>query len=100
MKNLKTVGIRELKNNLSAYIREVQAGWRILVTDRDKVVAELGEPFGTLPEAENNPLLAQWIREGKVRPPLAKKGSWKYPLSPVRAPAGTAQRLIDEDRGE
>lgn len=98
MKNLKTVGIRELKNNLSAYIREVQAGWRILVTDRDKVVAELGEPLTDLLPEGYPPLLIQWAREGKIRLPTRPKT--KLPKSPIKAPPGTAQRLIDEDRGE
>ena len=44
MGSLKTVGIKELKNNLSAYLREVRRGTRVLVSDRNSVVAELHEP--------------------------------------------------------
>ena len=44
MCDLKTVGIKDLKNNLSAYLRDVRRGARVLVTDRDRVVAELHEP--------------------------------------------------------
>jgi prevent-host-death family protein len=36
---VKTVGIRELKENLSQYLRSVKAGERILVTERKKEVA-------------------------------------------------------------
>ena len=39
---MNTVGIRELKNRLSAYVRLVRAGERVLVTDRGCV----GEPSG------------------------------------------------------
>ncbi len=38
---MKTVGIRELKNELSRYIRLVKEGETVLVTDRGTVVAEL-----------------------------------------------------------
>jgi prevent-host-death family protein len=38
---MKVVGIRELKEKLSAYIDEVQAGESVLVTDRGKEVALL-----------------------------------------------------------
>ncbi len=38
---MKVVGIRELKEKLSAYLDEVQTGESILVTDRGKEVALL-----------------------------------------------------------
>src|SRR5258706_8670654 len=41
---IKTVGIKDLKNNLSAHLRDVRRGARILVSDRSTVVAELREP--------------------------------------------------------
>jgi prevent-host-death family protein len=44
MDNLKTVGIRKLKDRLSAYIREVRKGSVILVTDHGTVVAEIRTP--------------------------------------------------------
>ena len=47
MAEIKTVGIKDLKNNLSAYLRDVRRGVRVLVADRDRVVAELHEPGAT-----------------------------------------------------
>ena len=41
---MRAVGIRLLKNRLSEYVRLAAAGERILVTDRDRVVAELVPP--------------------------------------------------------
>ncbi|MCA1792075.1 MAG: type II toxin-antitoxin system prevent-host-death family antitoxin, partial [Thioalkalivibrio sp.] len=38
---MRAVGIRELKNRLSEFIRLVEAGESVLVTDRGTVVAEL-----------------------------------------------------------
>ena len=34
-----TVGVRELKNRLSAFLRQVRSGESVLVTDRGEVVA-------------------------------------------------------------
>lgn len=41
---MKTVGVRDLKNKLSEYLRHVRLGESILVTDRGEVVAELLPP--------------------------------------------------------
>lgn len=41
---MKSVGLRELKNRLSEYVREVRSGEAVLVTDRGEVVAELIAP--------------------------------------------------------
>ncbi len=98
METLKTVGIKNLKNNLSAYIQEVKRGVRVLITDRDVVVAELAQPLSTHPLEEKNPLMAQWIREGKVRPATRPKGPCTR--THVKLPPGTAQALLDELRSE
>jgi len=99
MSQIKIVGIKDLKNNLSAHLRDVQRGTRILVSDRNAVVAELHEPTATytLPESVD-PILAEWIQSGVVQPPRRKKTP--LPASTVRLPEGTASRLIDEDRRE
>ena len=41
---VKTVGIRELKNRLSEYLREVRRGEHLLITDRGEVIGELLPP--------------------------------------------------------
>jgi len=99
---MKTVGIRELKNNLSRYLRTIQAGERVLITDRGRPVAELRSPE-PITHAED-PHMATYnrlMREGVIRPgrggdPFAK---WP-PMGTFNLPPGTAQRLIDEDRDE
>lgn len=65
---MRVVGIKALKNKLSEYVRIAAAGERVLVTDRDRVVAELVPPqSGPLtPDAA----LAEAVRQGWVRPPL------------------------------
>jgi hypothetical protein len=99
MGDLKTVGVKELKNNLSAYLREVRRGTRVLVSDRNRVVAELHEPgSGYAVDDPIDPKLIEWINAGVVTPPTVRK--MKLPASPVRLGEGTAERLLDEDRGE
>ena len=38
---MKTVGIRNLKNSLSRYLKMVREGETVLITDRNKIIAEL-----------------------------------------------------------
>ena len=96
---LKTVGIKELKNNLSAYLRDVRRGVRVLVSDRNRVVAELHEPrSGYAVDDSMDPRIAEWIDSGVIVPPTAGKTS--LPNSPVKLEDGVAARLLDEDRGE
>ena len=45
---MRAVGVRELKNRLSEYLRLVRNGEQILVTDRGDVVAELRQPSSRL----------------------------------------------------
>lgn len=94
MAEIKAVGVKELKNNLSAYLREVRGGVRILVTDHQRVVAELREPSAALAA---DPLMALAER-GIVRLPEARRRP--LPASPLRTPAGTSQRILDELRRE
>jgi antitoxin (DNA-binding transcriptional repressor) of toxin-antitoxin stability system len=97
MVSLKTVGIKDLKNNLSAYLRDVRRGTRVLVSDRNEVVAELHEPGAVYASAEGrDSTLEAWARAGVVTLPSRRKEP--LPTSPVRLPEGSATRLLDDDR--
>lgn len=97
---MKAVGVRELKARLSRYLREVQAGEVILVTDRGRVVAELRAPGAVArPESDVDRAIRRLadtgaLRIGEPHDPHA------YRTSPVRARAGTARALLAEDREE
>jgi prevent-host-death family protein len=41
---MRAVGLKVLKNKLSEYVRLVASGETVLITDRDRVVAELVPP--------------------------------------------------------
>jgi prevent-host-death family protein len=97
---MKAVGVRELKARLSAYLRDVQAGEVVLVTDRGRVIAELrGAPDAAWRESA----VDRGLRELGSRTALTVReahDSAAYALSPVRLPDGTARSLLDAERGE
>ena len=93
-----TVGIRELKNRLSEYLRMVRRGEAILVTDRGDVVAELRQP-GSFPEAAAYPGLARHARAGRARIGAPNRPDLYPSMKPFLSP-GVARRLLDEERGD
>jgi prevent-host-death family protein len=87
------VGVAELRQNLSVYLRKIAAGERFVVTDRNRPVAMLGP----VPSAESR--LEQLIAEGQVKPPK-RKGPLLPPLP--RAPGEDPEalsRALEEVRG-
>jgi prevent-host-death family protein len=88
MKN--TVGVAELRQNLSRYLRRVQRGDRLVVTDRNRPVAELGPPSSV------GAGLDRLIAEGKVPRPLRR--GLPEPLKLDGDPHALS-RALDEIRG-
>jgi prevent-host-death family protein len=71
VKEMYTVGLRELKNRLTEYVRLAASGERVLVTDRNRVVAELTAPQTDAAEVADA-ALAELVRRGLATPPLAR----------------------------
>lgn len=95
---MRVVGIKVLKNKTSEYVRLAASGETVLVTDRDRVVAELGPPSAGRAPAVGDAQLAELMRRGLLRPPLV--ASTEPPSSrPVRSLAKILAGLA-EDRGE
>ncbi|MYH49016.1 MAG: type II toxin-antitoxin system Phd/YefM family antitoxin [Gammaproteobacteria bacterium] len=67
---MRSVGIDALKRRLREYVRLAASGETILVTDRDRVVAELGPPPETKSAIIADPLLAGLVRGGVLTPPV------------------------------
>lgn len=86
-----TVGIAELRQNLSLYLRRVENGERLLVTDRNRPVAELGPPPST------GRALDRLIAEGRVTRPIRR--GLPAPLQMGGDPYALS-RALDEIRGE
>jgi prevent-host-death family protein len=86
-----TVGVAELRQNLSKYLRLVARGERLVVTDRNRPVAELGPPPST------GDALDRLIAEGRVaRPP---RRGLPEPLQMAGDPYALS-RALDEIRGD
>ena len=87
---MKSVGIRELKNKLSEYVRQVRSGETILVTDRGEVVAEMNPPGQGNVDRSLPPGLIELARKGLVRvaPPHSLLGiRFELGLRSCTAPA-------------
>ena len=91
-------GIRDLKDNLSRYIRRIEAGERIAITAHGRVVAELVPP-GTRRAGRGSSRFDELVATGVIRPPL-EAGDPTEDWPDIRLSPGTATELIDADRGE
>ena len=92
---MRTVGIRELKNRLSTYLREARAGRTVAITDRGRVVAELTPPR----KNGRQNTFAELVRRGSIT--LRKNDARAYPPRRKRLLApGVLQRLLDEVRAD
>jgi antitoxin (DNA-binding transcriptional repressor) of toxin-antitoxin stability system len=97
---MRVVGIKQLKARLSEYLREVRRGEVFLVTDRDRVVAELRPPSATTPPPADDleSAMESLVQAGAVRPPLVRKGDWTWRPAGAGLPDGTAERVLSELR--
>jgi antitoxin (DNA-binding transcriptional repressor) of toxin-antitoxin stability system len=68
---MRAVGIKDLKNKLSEYVRIAAGGETVLVTDRDRVVAELGPPLPGRAQTLDDARLADAVRKGWIQPKTA-----------------------------
>ena len=86
--------VRDLKDHLSAYLRRVQAGERIIVTDHDRPVAELVP----LSNAKLTPRqrLSQLERDGEVTAP--RRGGFVR-VKATRTRGRSVSSTLLEDRG-
>jgi antitoxin (DNA-binding transcriptional repressor) of toxin-antitoxin stability system len=90
-----SVGVRQLKNSLTRYLRLVDQGQALLVTNRNQVVAVLKKPDrNSAPTLKEK--LAALVAEGKLLP-AAKPGPFK-PFKPVRVKGQSVSKTIIEDR--
>jgi prevent-host-death family protein len=96
---MKTVGVRELKNRLSEYIRQVRAGESVLVTDRGEVVAELTSPGRAAIDPSVPVGLIALARRGIVTLGVPNQPGLYPPLPRTRRRRRTAAQLLDDERG-
>lgn len=95
---MRAVGLKILKNKLSEYVRLAAGGETVLVTDRDRIVAELGPPREGRSPWLADALLAEAVRNGWITPPAFPQAA-----VPPRAPVARLATLLAElerDRSE
>jgi prevent-host-death family protein len=90
-----SIGVRELKNGLTRYLRLVEKGEAVLVTNRNRAVALLKKPASSsAPSLEEK--LAALVAEGRL---LASTNPGPLePFKPVRVKGRSVSTTIIEDR--
>ena len=88
---MKTVGLKLLKNKLSEYVRLAAAGERFVITDRNRVVAELAPP-----RRQPESIIERGVREGWIRAAM-RTADWPPPRNPIKGYT-LEQLLADLDR--
>lgn len=88
---MRAVGLKILKNRLSEYVRLAASGETILVTDRERVVAELVPPREGRNAAAGDAMLAEAVRRGWLTPALGSPGG-----PPPHRPVTSLGDVMDE----
>jgi prevent-host-death family protein len=91
-----TVGVRELRQNLSKYLVRVKDGEALTVTERGRVVARL------VPARASDDLHASLVEKFGATPPTSSEhiADIARRLQVPRHPAGTTDAYLDESRRE
>lgn len=87
-----SVGVRELRQNLSVYLRRVEAGETLRVTDRGQPVAILA------PVPPPRTRLQQMIADGKVR--MATESFDDLPAPLPAGPGMSISEALQEQRAD
>ena len=88
---MRSVGVKVLKNKLSEYLRLAAGGETVLVTDRDRVVAELIPPREGRSAPIADVFLAEAVRQGWLTAPAMRADR-----PPPRLPVGPAAEILAE----
>jgi prevent-host-death family protein len=85
------VGIRELKNQLSRYLKRVRAGERLVVTERGEPVAVISPPAPTPLHRRVEAMLRRGVAHWEGGKPRGAK-------RPPKVRGGSVARAVIEDR--
>jgi antitoxin (DNA-binding transcriptional repressor) of toxin-antitoxin stability system len=95
------VGVKELKARLSHYLRAVKRGEVVIVTERDRVIAELkAPPTHEAAPAEAREALATLVASGEVTRATSEKRRWRWSVAGLGLSPETVTRLLDELRAD
>ena len=93
LSGMKSVGLKVLKNKLSEYVRLAAAGETLVITDRNRIVAEIVPPR----RQRHGSVIARGIREGWIRP-ATRDANWPPQRNPV--PGLTLEQLMTDLEGD
>jgi antitoxin (DNA-binding transcriptional repressor) of toxin-antitoxin stability system len=97
---VKTTNIRALKDRLSAFLRDVQRGDVILVTDRGRLVAEIRPPSVEAPvPGAASTKLGRLANEGVIKLGLPNRAD-AYRRAGVSLPDRVIEEALGWTRGE
>ena len=88
---MRSVDLKILKNKLSEYVRLAAGGETVLITDGDRVVAEIVPPRPGRSPLLADAWLAEPVREGWLAPPLLAGSD-----PPSRKPVMTLRELMQD----
>jgi antitoxin (DNA-binding transcriptional repressor) of toxin-antitoxin stability system len=89
------IGVRQLRNGLTRYLRLAEKGQPVLVTNRNRPIAMIKKPDRTSAQTEEE-IVAALVAEGKLLP--AKQPGPVKPFKPVRVKGKPVSQMIIEDR--
>lgn len=95
---MRAVGLKILKNRLSEYVRLAASGETVLVTDRERVVAELIPPRESRATLTQDAMLADAVRHGWLTPAIGSADG-SVPRRPV-APLDRLLAELERDRAD
>ncbi len=90
-----TVGVKDLKNRLSHYLRLVRSGELVVVTDRGRPIAELGGPGRVASPGDTDSRLLLLASRGIVTLP-DRRGPRRF--RPIRYSGPPMADALAEDR--
>lgn len=99
---MKSVGVKNLKDNLSSYLRLVKEGEVVLVTDHNEVIAEIKRPQADLNSEDSkfNQFLLEQASLGRLTLAKRNKSLLKKTISKVRIKQGDWKKTYDETRSD
>jgi len=87
-----TVGLRELRENLRAFVDRAKAGEQVVITDR-------GKPVARIIGAGTQTTFERLVAEGRIRPALRPKTPLKDLAARPRVRRGTVADILIKQRG-
>ena len=97
---MRSVGLKTLNSKLSEYVRIAAAGETVLVTNRDRVVAELGPPRPDRSPRLADAEFAEMVREGILTPRAIEPGSRPLPKPKPIMSFEEGMKLLDWTRSD